>query len=149
MALGIYPATNLDAYTQGGTFSPTINVWHILLDGREGGSREQQVWVRNDSALYYYTGITVQPIDANGPSMVDGTSGYSWKLKAQSLQPSLAEWNLVTAGASASLTDIGSVGSPDTSTYFPLWVRIEVPKNAPIKTASSVSLRIVATQTSI
>lgn len=148
MGLAVYNDTVPGAkLSQDGAFT---NALRNSLDGRGGGSSETLLYIRNDDAAFYYTGISIQPVDINGGvSILDGTSGYYWKLIATSSQPTLADWNLVTGGSFISLANLGAFGSPDTSTYLPVWVRIEIPKNAPIKTYTDIALNITATQLTV
>jgi len=147
--LDIYEsATPTSAFSLAGSFS---NPFSVTADGVEGEAVETKVYLRNDSALYYYTGISVQPVDT-GDDIVDGsgaTLGYEWKLYAGDQQPTAEQWDLVAAGNSISLSNLGSAGTPDTSTYLPFWVRVKVPRWAPVRSYSGVQLRITYTQTGV
>lgn len=123
----------------------------IGQDGRAGGVTEKKLWVRNDGTPSgkWYDAVTVTPVDTAGGSVVDGTDGYSWKLKAGDTQPTPAEWSLVVAGDPISLADIGGPGSEDTSSYRPFWVRVEIPKNAPVSTFTDVQLWVDSDQQNV
>lgn len=147
MGLGIYtdtiPAAKL---SQSGGFT---NPLAVTMDGLSGGSYETRLYVRNDDSGFWYENIVVTPIDTTGTSIVDGTDGYAWKLRAGNTQPTTSEWADIVPAAPISLNDIGSAGSPDTSTYLPFWLRVEIPKNASASTFTDVQLKINATQNNV
>lgn len=121
----------------------------IGQDGRSGGIIERKLWVRNDNAAKWYDTITVTPVDTAGGSVVDGTDGYSWKLMAGDTQPTSAQWAAVVEGDPISIADIGAVATPDISSYRPFWVRVEIPKNAPVSTFTDVQLWIDADEQNV
>ena len=121
----------------------------VTMDGLVGGSTETRLYVRNDSTAYYYTGTTLTPEDTSGGSIVDGTDGFSWKLRAGNTQPTATEWADIEAGDPIQLNNIGSSGSPDISTYLPFWIRVEIPKNAATSTFTDVQLKINSTQNDV
>jgi hypothetical protein len=138
MALKIYEDADPGAaFSDDDTFSNPIA---HAFDGTTGGVVERRFYVRNDDIGKTYTGVTVQPIDG-GDNLVDGSNGFSWKLAVGDTQPLEAQWDLVTAGDSISLSDI-----TDTTTYVPFWVRIEVPQGAEIQSFQTVNLRTQATE---
>ncbi|RKZ06474.1 hypothetical protein DRQ25_13850, partial [Candidatus Fermentibacteria bacterium] len=126
MALKIYPDEGISSsYSQDGGLS---NAFRQAFDGRSGTIREVRLYLRNDDVLYTYAQITIQPVVLSGRNIIDGTDGYSWKLSAGDTQPISDEWRGITAGASISMSDIS-----DITTYSPFWVRIEVPRGAPVE----------------
>jgi hypothetical protein len=102
---------------------------------------EKKLYVRNDSVSHTYAGITVTPVDSSGLSLVDGTEGFSWKLKAGNDRPLEAEWDTISDGALINLSDIN-----DSNTYLPFWVRIQVPRATAVQSGDQVTLKIAATQ---
>ncbi len=145
--LAIYFVTDgVSKFSQGGVFTaPFLET----LDGRVGGSVERLFYVRNDDALSSFTDIFLQPVDTAGTSIVDGTSGFAWKLRAGSTQPTEEEWKVITAANKISLVDIGTSSVSDTSTYLPFWIRVEVPRNTSIKTYTDVQLINTANQITV
>jgi len=139
MALNIYEtATPTSAFSTESSFSnPIAN----SFDGSLGAIVEKKYYVRNDDADRSYSVITVQPIDS-GDDLVDGSSGFSWKLYAGDIQPVSAQWETITAGAAISLSNI----TGDT-TYLPFWVRMIVPANSEVNSYQSVVLRLSYTET--
>lgn len=99
-----------------------------IHDGKKGGAYEFLFYIRNDDPSRYFHNITVaysaNPGIDSGPL---GNTGWSLKFSAGQRQPSEAEWDEVTAGATIAIPQIGDVGSPDTSTYQPVWVRAVAP----------------------
>lgn len=139
------PAT---AFTVSGDFG---NPFSSAFDGITGETIEKKLYLRNDDSLYHYENISIQPIDS-GDNIVDGsgaTAGYSWKMYAGDQQPLEEQWQLTDAGNQITLSDIGAPGTPDTSTYLPFWVRIQVPRGAPVNSYSGVALRISFDQSSV
>lgn len=117
------------------------NPLRLAFDGRLGEIISRRLFLRNDDNTYQYSLITVQPVDTGGDSIIDGSDGYSWKLKVGTTEPLDEEWATITAGSSISFTDIS-----DITTYLPFWIRIEVPRGAPINLHDDVILRINATE---
>lgn len=139
MALKIYPDEGISSpYSQDGTAS---NAFRQAFDGKTGQVRETKLYVRNDDATKNYTGIVVSSVSLSGRNIIDGTDGYSWKLSAGNTQPTYDGWRAVSNGNSISLDSIS-----DTTTYLPFWLRIEVPKGAPVETLNGATLRVTASE---
>jgi hypothetical protein len=144
MALKIYSeALPSSYYTLSGDFG---NPFITAVDGREGGSEERLLYVRNDSTSFIYSGIFVQPVVLTGRNIVDGTDGFSWKIKAGSTQPTEQEWTTISGGVAIDIGDLGSAGSPDTSTYLPFWLKQAVPAGVNVQSFTGSILRITATE---
>ena len=148
MSLGIYlsadPAEELSA--DGERTKP----FSISFEGTAGGTKEVKLYVRNDDSLFYYTGIELGLEDLAASSHIDGTlTGFSWKLSAGDLKPTLNDWAHITAGDDISLSNLGSSGTPNTSTYLPFWLQITVPANTSIQTIDTISFVLTATESSI
>jgi len=142
MALIIYPAATPDnPYSQDGTMTNPVRE---AFDGRNGGTSETKRYLRNDSALYGYSTIVISLVDSEGRNIVDGTDGYGWKLSSGDTQPTADQWEAITYGDSISMSDI-----PDTSTYLPFWVLIEIPRGAPVESFDDVTIRVSAVQTAV
>lgn len=132
--LGIYSSADSGSeFSNDGSFDTPFSV---SIDGVTGGALERRLYVRNDDAGKSYSSIQVLAVDG-GDDLVDGSTGYSWKLIAGDQRPTAVQWGAVTAGNTISLSNI-----TDTTTYLPFWVRIEVPRRAPIASFQSVSLRV-------
>ena len=147
MALGIYTDTVPSAQlSEDGTLT---NPLAVKIDGRAGGSLEQRLFVRNDDSNFFYTTITLLPIDTEGTSIIDGTDGFVWKLSAGDTQPTQSQWDAIGNATTISLADIGMAGAGDTSTYLSLWLQVQVPRNASVKTYTDVQLQIAADQLTV
>jgi len=140
MALKFYDEVgSTTAYSLGGLFT---NPQIVSLDGRTGGVVEQRVYVRNEDAATTYSNIQMMLYQSGGSiSYVDGSSGYSMKLKSGSTRPTPAEWVTITADNTISLSDISN-----TNTYLPVWVRFEFPARVAVQHISNVSLKLTATE---
>lgn len=144
MALAIYHATDgVSKFSQAGTFTAPLLE---SMDGRTGGSIERLFYVRNDDVLLSYDDIELVSSDTEGVSIVDGTAGFAWKLRVGDQQPTEEEWSVITAGNKINLPDLGTPSVSDIATYLPFWIRIEVPRNASVKTYTDVQLVITAEQ---
>ena len=142
MSLSVYESTDpASAFSASGTFTDPLLV---TFDGTIGGVQEFKYYVRNDSVTHTYAGISMLPVDSSGLALIDGTEGFSWKLKAGSDQPLEAEWDTILDGNSITLSDIG-----DTNTFLPFWVRIAVPRATSVQSFDQVTLKITATETLI
>lgn len=144
MALKIYESANPAASFS--TDSSFDNAITHSIDGLVGGTIEKKYYVRNSDSGKYYTSITLLPFLSSGIDIIGGTNNFSWKIYAGSIQPTAQEWATISDGNTISLDDLGSSGSPNTSSYLPFWLRIQVPKNVPIQSFETVKLRIVATE---
>ena len=120
----------------------------MILDGSSGGILERRFYIRNDDTRYYYESIALQPIDG-GDSIIDGTDGYYWKLIVGDKRPLEEEWALVSAANSISFSDIGSSAGTDTYTYLPFWLRVAIPRNAPVNGYKATVLRITANESEV
>jgi len=139
MTLGIYLGASVgDAVSDAGEFTKPFP---LTFDGRFGGTKETRLYVRNDSSAHYYTTINLKPEDASAsPIIADVAGGYTWKLSLGDTQPTLQDWANIAAGNTIVFTDIGASSSPDTSTFLPFWVRVEIPAGLGVQTISQVQL---------
>lgn len=137
MALGIYLLPSVDApLSQDGDF---INPFSLTFDGRIGGVKEFRLYVRNDDPILYYTSITVKTQDTGTDDITDRPDdGFSWKLSAGDIQPTQNDWANVAAANTISLSDIGAELSPDSSTFLPFWVYVQVPPGLDVQTFDTV-----------
>jgi len=121
------------------------NAFSVTVDGITGGVVHRRIYVRNDDPTKFYTDIEVTPVVLSGTDIVTGaTKGYVWKLIVDDTQPAEEEWGLTSAGNTIALTDIGESGNGDTTTFLPLWIRIEVPRSSPVTSYQNIGLRIQA-----
>lgn len=111
------------------------------FNGITGEIIEQRYYLRNDDVTHWYSEITIQAVD-HGDVIVDGTDGYSWKLIAGDERPLEEQWEMAVAGASIEMDDIGTASAGDESTYLPFWLRIEVPRGAPVESFQGVTLDV-------
>jgi hypothetical protein len=137
MSLKIYdwpdPST---AFSEDGSLT---NPLAMTFDGAEGGVVQRRCYVRNDDVLKTYSGIELTPVDS-GDDIVDGSTGFSWKLREGDQQPLDAQWDLVTPGNTLEFSSDIS----DTNTYLPFWIRVEVPRGASVDSFQGVTLDLVA-----
>lgn len=144
MGLGIYEAVSpTTKYSLNGALTNAIC---FTFDGIAGGTQIRKLFVRNDDSLYYYEDITVTPVTKTGSDIISGAGGFSWKLIAGDTEPLEDQWELVSDGNSISLSDLGSGGSPDTSTYLPFWIRITVPEGISVQSLEGTRLDIACTE---
>lgn len=136
MGIKIYKEANPDSeFSVAGEMTNPIR---HTFDGRVGGVIEARYYVRNDDSDLIYSGIEVTPVDTNPDrNIVDGTDGYSWKLKSGDTQPLDEEWEIIDEGDTI---EVGNLN--DVNTYLPFWVRIEVPRNAEVESFDDVVLEL-------
>lgn len=139
MALTIYEQVN--ASVGFSTDSTSVNAMRHSIDGRTGGTIERLYYVRNDDPAISYGDIKVRPVSNPAKNIVSGTNGYSVKFRVGASQPTEQEWATITPANQITLTDI-----LDTVTYLPFWVRIDVPRGAPIDTITNTVFRITAVE---
>lgn len=142
MALGLYAAP--DASAQLNLLSP----FTVTFDGRIGGAQDRLIYVHNDDPTLWYSGITVAVRDVEGVDITDDSvAGWSWRLMSKDIVPTEEEWELVTHGASLSLSsNLGSAVIGDIITFLPVWVRVQIPRGQAISVIKDVTLRITATE---
>jgi hypothetical protein len=108
------------------------------FDGNLGGSAEFQFYLRNDDITRYYTSVTVTLTDAAL------SSGWTAKLLSGSRRPTEREWDNVAVNATLALSDLGTTGAGDTSTYLPVWARIYCPGGTPAQERAEQTLTFSA-----
>lgn len=138
MALGIYEFVDPDkAFSVSGEFT---NALPVTFDGTLGGVIKRRYFVRNDDTNHTYSGIFLEPIElSSGMSIIDGTDNFSWKLKAGDDEPLEEEWALITPASGVNIPNILT-----THIYEPFWLRMEVPRGAPVRPFEDVKLKITS-----
>lgn len=112
-------------------------------DGQVGGSDEVLVYVRNDDAGLYFTNLSVAAeVNLYNDWGEFGDTGWGIKLLYGERRPTEAEWDLVRSGDSIVLPDIGDTSAADTSTYYPVWVRVYCPGGEPAQIRDNLRLRL-------
>lgn len=109
-------------------FSSPLDTVH---EGQEIQVKTKQVFLRNDDATKWYKDIVLTPVDLEGIVGDEDVSydetGWGMKIYPGSTEPSSDEWEALDWGNSISMSDIGSSGSPDTTTYHSFWILITSP----------------------
>ena len=144
MSLGLYDSSQVLMPASGGSVTDPLRTVH---NGRNGGAYETKMYIRNSDPAVYYHGITISYTSDPGiDSGVLGNSGWSIKLSKGERQPTEAEWDQVTSGSSIPMADIGASGSPDTSTYYPFWVRVYCPGEtaAQLRSGQTISVNYLS-----
>jgi len=115
-------------------------------DGSLGEVVETMLFLRNNDPDEYYTGISVTAVCDTVPDDTIGTeTGHGVKLRAGHSQPTEAEWECIDYANSITFDNIGGIGSPDISSYFPFWYRVEVPPGTPADNKENIFLRVFGT----
>jgi hypothetical protein len=142
MTLRIYQeADPSSAFSQSGLMT---HPFRASIDGRLGGVVETLMYVRNDDPTTYYSGINVFPVDNNNTHIIDGTNGFVWKLNPGYQQPLDQQWSTITPANTITIPAIGGSGMPNTTSYIPFWLRVEVPAGANIGSFDGVVIRLTA-----
>lgn len=113
-------------------------------NGFTGGQFETLIYVKNNNAGYYYENIEVSvEMDDLDEGNIFSNSGWSIKLKSTSEQPTEKQWGDILVNSNASLGDIGTSSTPDTTTMRPVWVRVFCPghTNAQIRKEMRLKLK--------
>jgi hypothetical protein len=138
MALNIYLDNNAGAEVT------STNTHHADHDALNGSWVTEKLWLRNDSAAHYYTGVEVS-IDITGVTAPNvSPTGVIYQLVPGDIEPTVLEWKHIPYHNSITFSDIGSLGAADTATYYPFWLRTYVPGNSSIGRTSESNLRIQA-----
>lgn len=142
MSLKIYADAAPDtAFSTDGDFT---NPLAMAFDGLVGGTFYKKFYVRNDDANAYYESITLEPQYVSGDNIIDGTDGYLWKLFAGDTLPLEEQWEGVGAGNKIDIPNIGTSSAGDIGTYEPFWIRVTIPRSAPVKSHTGIQLVITA-----
>lgn len=141
MGLKIYNSEQISIQSLGGFFLTAHN-------GVRGESVDVLVYLRNDDPSLFYNSVVVSVDDSDSEDDTLGVygTGRGVKLSAGARQPSESEWDNVLAGDFIDMPDIGSSESPDTTTYFPFWMRVIVPGNTQVQTFTDLSLNVTASE---
>ncbi len=133
MAVGIYTSTDPSSLlSQDGAFT---HPFAITFDGRIGGYKETKLYIRNDNPLYYYTDLQLSLEDTGTIQIIDNSGeGFAWKLSYGDAKPTYLDWVNTAANNTLSIDDLGASGDPDTSTYLPFWIFVQVPASLAIQT---------------
>jgi hypothetical protein len=143
MGLLIYSEANpSSAFSADGGFANPLSQ---AFDGVTGNVQQTRYYVRNDDATMTYSGISVQPVHLSDVNIIDGTDGFDWKLIAGDSQPLEEQWALVGSGNSISIPQIGTASVSDIATFEPFWLRVTVPKGAPVQSHAGIKLRLTGT----
>jgi len=116
-------------------------------DGKDGSADTKLIYIRNNDPVLYYEEVTLIPIDNAGYDDTIGEygTGFNVKLSYGMIEPLPHEWNLINSGNSITVpTDIGSSSLANTTTYYPVWIRINIPGNTRVQDKSDISLRLQA-----
>jgi hypothetical protein len=140
MSLRIYSYDDLtETYTQhsvGGSFDTPVV---FVQDPREQSVVVRKLYLRNDDPDVYYESVALQYTPTT--ITVDNSNGLIFKILRQDRQPTEAEWATVESGEEIEVGDIGDADSADLS-YWPFWVRIDLPRGYPAGTYRDVFLSI-------
>ena len=144
MGLSIYNSDKIELSSE--TFENPLRTYH---DGKNGSADSELIYVRNDDISYWYQNVELIPIDNIGYDDTVGEygTGFSVKLAYGTVEPLPHEWDLINSGDSVVVpNDIGSAAIADTTTYFPIWVRINVPGNTRVQNKTDILLRLQTTR---
>jgi hypothetical protein len=147
VGLGLYEQTGPASFKKFSIEGEQLVPIQTTHNGREGEIVEKLLFLRNDDATKYYTNITIDPTDSDSDDdTVLTDTGWGVRVNDGSLQPSEAQWQSVTPGDPINMVDIGVTTMADTTTYFPFYYRIEVPRNSRVQTKTDISLTIQAVE---
>ena len=140
MALKFYESVgSTTPYSVDGLFT---NPQIISIDGRTGGIVEKKLYLRNDDNAKAYSNIQLTFYQSGGDiDYRDGSEGFSMKGKTGNTRPTAAEWVTISANNTVTFSDI-----PDTVTYLPVWIRVQIPAKVSVQHIDNVSLKITATE---
>lgn len=144
MGLGIYSVaspSSSPASISGQLLNPIV----VAADGRSGAVVQRKLWVRNDSPGFHYSGISIEPVDLIGTSVVNG-AGFSIKISAGDTQPTESAWGIILAGSRANLSGVILGTGGEVAIFSPFWIRVEVPRSTSIRNITDVRLRLRATK---
>ncbi len=114
-------------------------------DALNGSWKTQLIWLRNDDVTQYYTGVRVS---VNIPGVTESPNvsptGVVYQLVEGDIEPTVLEWKHIPYHNEITFEDIGALGVPNTTTFYPFWLRTYVPGNSSIGRLQEANLRIQA-----
>lgn len=149
--LKIYQKDAEDNYvevTEHGTYTGAVVTVH---NGRVMHSEEKQLWVRNDAATNYYSGVTVTPVlkvgSGSATEVIGLTQSDGWiaKLISSTSQPTETQWDFVAPlGVGWNTINLGSIGSSTGAdlSYHSFWFLLQSPANIASAIRKNISLRL-------
>jgi hypothetical protein len=129
MALKIAKNSALNDIVSSGDNSNPITTLHSV----NGTTQTIQLWLFNDDATKYYTGITIDPIDSTGS---DESTWVSLSLDGITFQ---------AAGAVLNMPNIGSSGSADT-TGKTFYMKVISPSGQTVQNKNDIKLSVTYTE---
>lgn len=113
-------------------------------NGHLGGAHEQLFYIRNEDPAVYYTNVKLTPVYVpDGQDLANKTElTWSVKLMYGSRRPTEEEWDLVSNGEILTLPNIGMQYLADTTTNYPVWVRVFCPGGENAKISSDFSFKL-------
>lgn len=122
------------------------DVLYSFHNGRTGTVHETILYIRNDDPALYFTELELEIVFS---SYIDdgeyAETGWSYKLAYGTRQPTELEWAAIHSGVPLVLSNIGDSVVADTSSYYPVWVRIACPGQQPPQRRSNASLSLTFT----
>lgn len=126
-----------------GSFGNPLKTTH---NGKYGDVVIVKVFLRNDDSAVYYKDISVYAQDSEGTGIYEDVSynetGWGVKLKEGNTEPSQAEWDDILWANTISIPDLGSPGTPDTSSYRPFWYLITCPPSSEAQNKKDIQLKV-------
>ena len=140
MALGFYTADH----------EPITQALHAYVDGVSGGVYETVIYVHNDDPAFIYTDIYLKYLVDGSDTWLDnsgllGNTGFSVKMWKDSKPTELA-WNGIIPSEVIQLNMIGIQGDPnvpETSAYYPVYIRVYCPGGTPTQIMRDHSLKLI------
>jgi len=147
MGLGVYDGEGTQFTEEGSQVTP-ITTTHR---GNEGESVELLLYLKNNDSNQWFSDITIKSIDTSLPDDTLGDKGTGWgiKLFQGAEQPSATKWASIRYGNNIKMDDVGSLGSPDTSTLLPFWYKITSPPEEDVRTKTDIKLQVDFTRNAV
>ena len=133
--------------------SDLANPLTTVHDGKTGDIKTVQVYLRNDDSSLWFSNIIIKPIDlvdANPYGDIAYTeTGWGVKLSPGSEEPTESEWDDINWGNQIDMSNIGSDGSYNITTYYPFWYLITCPPNTDAKVKTDIVLNVSYTENAV
>ena len=154
MGLALYNLPNI---------SSKINDTHpfnLTFDGQsEKASLVKLVYLHNDDDSKWYDSIVITPPTIGNLNFFDNEFVFPihslnqqnlvWKVIEKTTRPSEEEWRVATSDPVILSETIGTSTTPDTVTYFPVWIRISKGNRMSAQTIVNQNVVITAQENSI
>ena len=153
MGLNLYYKNSDDEFVLVTNSTDLTSPITTVHDGKLGDTVTMQMYVRNDDITKWFSNISILPVDKIDADPYGDVgyveTGWGVKLNQGAAEPTSGQWDDIDWGSSIIMDDIGSDGSYNTTTYYPLWYLISCPPNVSAQVKTDIVLKVSYTENAV